>query len=67
VPTYAYRCKECRAEFEVVQKISEPPLTTCSRCGQDAATRQIQASTFVLKGGGWYADGYGRRSSKGAD
>jgi putative FmdB family regulatory protein len=67
VPTYAYRCKECNAEFEMVQKITEPPLTTCTRCGQAAATRQIFASSFVLKGGGWYADGYGRGSSKSTD
>ena len=67
MPTYAYRCSQCHAEFEVVQRISDAPLTACSKCGQNAATRVVFAPTFVLKGGGWYADGYGRRSNKSAD
>jgi putative FmdB family regulatory protein len=41
MPTYEYEAKEpekscerCRQPFEVIQRISEPPLTACPACGQ---------------------------------
>lgn len=61
MPTYEYECSKGH-HFEVVQRITEDPLTRCKLC-RSKATRLISATTFILKGGGWYADGYG--SSKG--
>ncbi|WP_417915284.1 FmdB family zinc ribbon protein [Candidatus Electronema sp. JM] len=57
MPVYEYRCSACDRLVEVQQKISEPPLTTCSECG-GAMKKLVSASAFHLKGGGWYADGY---------
>jgi putative FmdB family regulatory protein len=56
MPTYEYQCPTC-GTFDVEQRITEPPLTACSRCG-GPAKRLISLSSFALRGGGWYADGY---------
>jgi putative FmdB family regulatory protein len=60
--TYEYKCFECKHEWEAEQKISEPKLTTCPDCKGESAIRQISgicgSKGFVLKGRGWYADGY---------
>lgn len=59
MPTYEYACEACGKEWEAEQRISEPRQTTCPACGEEKAKRLISGSRFVLKGGGWYADGYG--------
>ena len=64
MPIYEYRCDACSYEFEAVQKITELPLQTCERCRTDAAKRKVSRSSFVLKGGGWYSDGYSQMGSK---
>jgi putative FmdB family regulatory protein len=65
MPIYEYRCARCGHEFEVEQRITEPPIRRCAKCKRNGATRQISAASFVLKGGGWYADGYAsRRASR---
>ena len=62
--TYEYVCTECGHAWEAEQSISAAPLKTCPSCGTEHAKRQIsRGAGFILKGGGWYADGYG--SSKG--
>jgi putative FmdB family regulatory protein len=62
MPIYEYECSKGH-QFEVEQRISEPPLERCRVC-RAKVRRLISSSTFILKGGGWYADGYG--SGKGA-
>jgi putative FmdB family regulatory protein len=57
VPTYDYRCDRCERTFEVRQRISEEPLTTCDRCG-GPIRRLLAAAPFILKGGGWYVSDY---------
>ena len=62
--TYEYVCTACGNAWEAEQSISAAPLKTCPKCGTDHAKRQVSGGAgFILKGGGWYADGYG--SSKG--
>ena len=57
MPTYDYRCDRCERTFEVRQRISEAPLTTCERCG-GPIRRLLSAAPFILKGGGWYVTDY---------
>jgi putative FmdB family regulatory protein len=57
VPTYDYRCDQCERTFEVRQRISAEPLTTCERCG-GPIRRLLAAAPFILKGGGWYVTDY---------
>lgn len=55
MPIYAYRCGECGHSRDVLQKLSDPLLTTCPACGAEAFTKQVTAAGFQLKGSGWYA------------
>ena len=57
MPIYEYRCKKCSNEFEIVQKITDEPATECPDCG-GKIERLVSATSFSLKGGGWYKDGY---------
>ena len=66
MPTYSYLCDACEKTFELEQRISEDPVKKCVLCGQSKARRQIVSGNFILKGGGWYSDGYGnsRKATK---
>lgn len=64
MPTYSYLCDGCGGTFELEQRISEDPVKKCSLCGKPQARRQIVSGNFILKGGGWYSDGYGSSGSK---
>jgi putative FmdB family regulatory protein len=54
MPIYAYRCEECGFSKDVLQKISDPVLTTCLSCGKPSFKKQLTAAGFQLKGTGWY-------------
>ena len=55
MPIYAYRCASCGHSRDVLQKISDPVLTTCPACGAEQFQKQVTAAGFQLKGSGWYA------------
>ncbi|MCK9991417.1 MAG: FmdB family zinc ribbon protein [Rugosibacter sp.] len=55
MPIYAYRCTQCGFEKEMMQKISDSPLTTCPSCQAETFAKQLTAPGFQLKGSGWYA------------
>lgn len=55
MPIYAYRCEACGFAKDVLQKISDAPLTDCLECGKPAFKKQVTAAGFQLKGSGWYA------------
>lgn len=54
MPIYAYRCEACGFSKDVLQKISDAPLTKCPSCAADAFKKQLTAAGFQLKGTGWY-------------
>lgn len=54
MPIYAYRCSACGHAKDVLQKMSDAPLTTCPACGAEAFSKQVTAAGFQLKGSGWY-------------
>jgi putative FmdB family regulatory protein len=58
MPTYEYVCTSCKNLWEEVQRISDPPIKKCPKCSKRTAQRQISGGSFILKGGGWYADLY---------
>ncbi|MEW5853458.1 MAG: zinc ribbon domain-containing protein [Myxococcota bacterium] len=62
MPIYEYECSACGSHHEVVQKMSDPPLTTCEKCGEAKLEKLISHSAFHLKGGGWYSDLYSSSS-----
>lgn len=55
MPIYAYRCSHCGHEADVLQKMSDPVLTTCPACKAESYSKQLTAPGFQLKGSGWYA------------
>lgn len=67
MPIYAYRCGSCGHAKDVLQKISDAPLTTCPACGAEAFAKQLTAAGFQLKGTGWYATDFSGRKSAPAD
>jgi putative FmdB family regulatory protein len=54
MPIYAYRCAACGHAKDVLQKLSDAPLTRCPTCGGETFSKQLTAAGFQLKGGGWY-------------
>lgn len=54
MPIYEYACQACQHQLEALQKMSDPKLTTCPACGQEALVKKVSAAAFRLKGGGWY-------------
>lgn len=54
MPIYVYRCTQCGLEKEVLQKISDAPLSSCPACHAAAFSKQVTAAGFQLKGSGWY-------------
>jgi putative FmdB family regulatory protein len=57
MPVYEYECNGCRKVFEMQQRIADAPLSVCPECGGNVK-KLISMSSFQLKGGGWYTDGY---------
>jgi putative FmdB family regulatory protein len=57
MPVYEYECPACKTVVEVQQRMADAPLSTCPECG-GAVKKIMSRSSFQLKGGGWYADGY---------
>jgi len=55
MPIYAYKCGSCGHAKDVLQKISDAPLTECPACGKPNFSKQLTAAGFQLKGSGWYA------------
>jgi len=54
MPIYEYQCTKCGHHVEALQKISDAPLKDCPACVSAGLTRLVSASSFRLKGGGWY-------------
>lgn len=63
MPVYEYQCAACQRHFEELQKVSDKPLKKCKICG-GPVTRLISQTSFSLKGGGWYKDGYSSAKPK---
>ena len=65
MPIYAYRCSACGHAKDVLQKMSDAPLTTCPACGAETFSKQVTAAGFQLKGSGWYVTDFRGGSSGG--
>jgi putative FmdB family regulatory protein len=65
MPIYAYKCGSCGHAKDVLQKLSDAPLTVCPACGAESFSKQVTAAGFQLKGSGWYVTDF-RGGDKGA-
>ena len=64
MPLYEYECGACKRRFEIIRKMSDPPVETCPTCG--GAVQKLQsAPAFQFKGSGWYVTDYARKDQPG--
>ncbi len=54
MPTYEYACTQCGQHVEVVQRISEAPLTACGVCG-GKLRKVFHPAGILFKGSGFYS------------
>ena len=64
MPIYEYECVSCGHKLEVIQKLSDDPLTDCPECEQSQLKKLVSAAGFRLKGGGWYETDFKSGSKK---
>ena len=60
MPIYEYKCDLCNGLWEEIQKFSDDPFTVCKSCEKEGGVHKLLPGqmTFILKGDGWYKDGY---------
>ena len=61
MPLYEYKCAKCHTTFEVIQKVADPPLKKCIKCG-GSVTKAISAPAIQFKGSGWYITDYAKKT-----
>jgi putative FmdB family regulatory protein len=67
MPIYEYSCRKCKAHVEILQKITDKPLTKCRKCG-GRLEKQWSSTSFQFKGTGWYVTDYaGKKSDAGEE
>ena len=60
MPLYEYKCNNCKKVFERLNNIYDNSDEFCPVCGS-VSHKILSHSSFVLKGGGWYASGYSKQ------
>jgi putative FmdB family regulatory protein len=61
MPLYEYECRKCKAHIEILQKITDKPLTKCRKCG-GRLEKQWSPPSFQFKGSGWYVTDYAAKN-----
>ena len=57
MPTYGYRCSNCGHQFEIVQRMTDAPLTSCPKC-QGKLSKMLYPVGISFKGSGFYSTDY---------
>lgn len=66
MPIYEFCCPICNNTIEIIQKTNDPnPCCINSGCNNAEMIRKISLSNFILKGPGWYKDGYSKKPTAG--
>ena len=63
MPIYEYRCTKCGKTFDALQHMSAEPLKKCIFC-HGKVEKLISASSFQLKGSGWYITDYKKKDAE---
>ena len=60
MPLYDFECEDCGYIEEILTSSAgnSEIVLTCPDCEKEAMKRKVGLSSFQLKGGGWYKDGY---------
>jgi putative FmdB family regulatory protein len=62
MPIYEYRCEHCGHTVEILQKVGARPRRKCEKCS-GRLKKLISRTSFHLKGGGWYTEGYSKQAA----
>ena len=62
MPIYEYRCEQCGHTVEILQKVGARPGRKCEKCS-GRLKKLISRTSFLLKGGGWYTEGYHKQTA----
>ncbi len=62
MPIYEYKCAKCNISIERLVRMNETAKPDCPMCNEEMK-RIISQTSFVLKGGGWFADSYSSSSA----
>lgn len=62
MPIYEYQCRQCNERHEIIQKLSDDPLTHCPKCGGEMK-KLISSPAIQFKGSGFYKTDYSSGSS----
>jgi len=65
MPTYEYECRNCSHSFEVIQSISDSPLTACPECGGEIRRLIFGGAGVIFKGSGFYVTDKNKSSAAG--
>jgi putative FmdB family regulatory protein len=63
MPIYEYRCQKCGHHLEVMQKMSDKPLTKGPEC-KGKLEKLLSATGIQFKGSGWYVSDYAGRGKQ---
>lgn len=55
MPIYTYQCSSCGVIKDEMQKVSAPPLTTCTVCGKETFTKQLTTPVLQFRGSGYHS------------
>ena len=66
MPIYEYKCDLCNGMWEELQKFSDDPLTVCKSCEKEGGVHKLLPGkmNFILRGEGWYKDGYSSKKDE---
>jgi putative FmdB family regulatory protein len=63
MPTYEYQCQKCGNTFELLQKMSDKPVSECPKC-KGKVKKLISGGTgLIFKGTGFYSTDYKKSSA----
>ncbi|HTY45802.1 MAG TPA: FmdB family zinc ribbon protein [Patescibacteria group bacterium] len=62
MPTYEYECMKCGRTFELLQKMSDPPVKKCPKCSGKVKRLIGSGSGIIFKGSGFYETDYKRKA-----
>ena len=60
MPIYEYQCLSCNERHEIIQRISEAPLTHCPKCGGEMK-KLLSSPAIQFKGSGFYKTDYANK------
>jgi len=63
MPTYTYKCKECKFEFDVFKKITDNSIELCPKCGGKSVKTLSVGGGIIFKGNGFYITDYKKKNS----